>query len=140
MFGIKIQDKRPGGGWLSFGLADVLKVIGEPALCSEWRCLNLRYIGPKDETWDELLEKRRRFSGQEFFDFAARIGQIIDGEFIAKKHGSNKAWLIIKAVDSGWFEVWSSKPKVLEEMKSKFIKVTPLSNGGLEQALGADSL
>ena len=42
MFGIKIQDTRPGGGWLSFGLADVLKVIGEPALCSEWRCLNLR--------------------------------------------------------------------------------------------------
>ena len=65
------------------------------------------------------------------FDFPARIGQVIDGEFIAKKHGSNKAWLIIKAVDSGWFEVWSSKPKVLEEMKSRFVKVTPLSSGGV---------
>jgi len=138
MFGIKIQDTRPGGG-LSFGLADILKVIGEPALCSGWRCLNLRYIGPKDETWDEFFEKRRRLSGQEFFHFVARIGQVIDGEFIAKKHGSNRAWLVIKAVDSGWFEVWSSKPKVLEEMKSRFVKVTPLSSGGGEHALGTNS-
>ena len=139
MFGIKIQDTRPGGGWLSFGLADVVKVIGEPALCSEWRCLNLRYIAAKDEICDEFFEKRRKFSGQEFVDFAARVGQVIDGEFIAKKHGSNKAWLIIKVVDSGWFEVWSSKPKVLEEMKRRFVKVSMLSSGGVEHALAADS-
>jgi hypothetical protein len=126
MFGIKIQDSRPGGGPLSFGLADVLKVIGEPALSSEWRCLNLRYIGRKNETWDEFREKRKRFSGKDFVDFAALVGQVIDGEFIAKKHGSNKAWLIIKAVDSSWFEVWSSKQKVLEEMKSRFVMVSPL--------------
>ena len=138
MFGVKIQDTRPGGGWLSFGLADVLKVIGEPALSSQWRCVNMRYIGPKDDTWYELHEKRRRFAGQEFFDFVARIGQVIDGEFIAKKDGSNKAWLIIKAVDSGWLEVWSSKPEVLEEMKRRFVKVTSLSSGGGEQALRAD--
>ena len=130
MFGIKIQDKGPGGG-LRFGLADLLKVIREPALCSEWRCLNLRYIGPKGETWYELLEKRRRFSGPELFEFVASIGQVIDGEFIAKKDGSNKAWLIIKAVDSGWFEVWSTKPKVLDEMKSRFFKVSPLSSSGV---------
>jgi hypothetical protein len=61
------------------------------------------------------------------------------GNSLPKKHGSNKAWLIIKAVDSGWFEVWSSKPKVLEEMKHRFVKVSTLSTGGVEQALGADS-
>jgi hypothetical protein len=64
---------------------------------------------------------------------------VIDGEFIAKKDDSNKAWLIIKAVDSGWFEVWSSKPKMLEEMKSRSVKVSTLSNGGVEQTLGVDS-
>ena len=139
MFGIKIQDTRHGGGWLSFGLADVLEVIGESVLGSDWRCLNLRYIGPKGETWYELFEKRRRFSGPQLIEFVAGIGQVIDGEFIAKKHGSNKAWLIIKAVDSGWFEVWSTKPKVLEEMKNRFAKVSSLPSAGVEQALEADS-
>ena len=139
MFGIKIQDSRPGGGWLSFGLSDILGVIGEPALTSEWRCLNLWYIAVRDGTFDECRERSRKLSGKELVAFAASVHQTIDGEFIAKKQGSNKAWLIIKAVDSSWFEVWSSKPKVLEELKSKFAKVSSIPNAGVEQALAADS-
>jgi hypothetical protein len=61
IFAIKIQDTRPGGGWLSFGLAEVVKVIGEPALCSEWRCLNVRYIAAKDEIWDEFSRSVKGF-------------------------------------------------------------------------------
>lgn len=139
IFGIKIQDTRPGGGWLCFGLSDILDVIGEPALSSEWRCLNLWCIATRDETVYEFRERRLRFTGKELFEFAARVQQTIEGEFIAKKQGSNKAWLIIKAVDSSWFEVWSSKPKLLEEFKSRFTKVSSIPNAGLEQALGADS-
>ena len=71
--------------------------------------------------------------------FAAAIHQTIDGKFIAKKHGTNKPWLVIQAVDSSWFEVWSSKQKVIEELSTRFAKVTPLSGGGVEQALATDS-
>ena len=139
MFGIKIQDSIPGGGWLSFGLSDILDVIGEPALSSEWRCLNLCYITMRDGTFHECRERHRKLSGKEFIAFAANVHQTIDGEFIGKTSGSNKAWLIIKAVDSSWFEVWSSKPKVLDELKGRFATVSSIPNSDVEQALEADS-
>ena len=142
MFGIKIRDSKPsagGGGVLSFDLRDILEAIGEPALSSEWRCLRLWYTAVKDGTFSEFRETRLRLSGKEIVEFAFSVHQTIDGEFIAKKDGANKPWLIIRAVDSSWFEVWSSKKKVLEELEARLAKVTPLSSGGGEQALAADA-
>ena len=129
MFGIKIQDStRPAGGgaWLSFDLRDILHSIGEPALESEWRGRGLYYLLMRDGVCGEFDEARRDFSGKEFVEFAATVHQTIDGEFTAKKPGSNKAWLVIEAVDSSWFEVWSTKPQVLDRLKLKFSEVTSL--------------
>ena len=124
---------------LSFDLRDILEVIGEPALTSDWRCLNLWYTAVKDGQFSEFRERRRRLSGKELVEFTASVHQSIDGKFIAKKDGTNKPWLIIRAVDSSWFEVWCSKQEVLEELKGRFTQVSPLSSGGVEQALAADS-
>jgi len=142
MFGIKIRDSKSsagGGGMLSFDLRDILEVIGEPALASEWRCLNLWYTAVRDGEFGEFRERRRRLSGKELVEFSASVHQSIDGKFIAKKNGTNKPWLIILAVDSSWFEVWCSKQEVIEKLKDRFAKVHPLSSDGAEPTLAADS-
>jgi hypothetical protein len=143
MFGVKISFPKPSSeGDLSVpvNLQNILRVIGESAVGSQWRCLNLWYIAMREETIHECRQRRRDFSGKDLLAFAASVHQTIDGEFIAKKDGSNKAWLIIKAVDSSWWEVWSTKPKVLEEIEKGFAKVSAIpdtaSNKSLDRSHG----
>lgn len=124
MLGIKIQDSS--AGHLDFDLRDILLVIGDSVGTSEWRCRDLWYTAAKDGKFGEFRERRRRFSGKEINEFAAEVHQTIDGRFVAKSTGGKRPWLVILAVDSSWFEVWSSKPKVLENLQGRFTKVSAL--------------
>ena len=137
MAGIKIQDSKPlagGGGTLSFDLRDILAAIGEPARLSQWRCHNLWYTAQKDGKFSEFRERHRRCNGQELIEFAAVVHQTIDGRFSAQSAGaSKKPWLIILAVDSSWFEVWSTKPQVIAKLSERFTRITDLSSTAAEQ-------
>ena len=130
MFGIKIKDsKRSGGGssFLSFDLRDILAAVGEPVFASRWRCRDLCYTAVRDGRFDEFREARRKFTGEEMVQFAGSIHQTIDGRFEARGGGAAKRpWLVILAVDSSWFEVWSSKREVLERVRARFEKVSDL--------------
>jgi hypothetical protein len=133
MFGIKIQGSnrsKSGGRVLSFDLRHILTLIGEPILASSWRCRDLRYIAEIDGAFDEIREAGRKLSGEEMMQFAARLHQTIDGRFEARSGGSaKKPWLVILAVDSSWFEVWSSKRDVIERVKAGFDNVNDLPKG-----------
>jgi hypothetical protein len=137
MFGIKIQDTKPsagGTGILSFDLRDILAAIGEPVRLSQWRCHDLRYTAEKDGKFYEFRERLRRCNGQDMIEFAAGVHQTIDGRFSAKSSGAaKKPWLIILAVDSSWFEVWSTKPQVIARLAERFAKVSELSGSGSAQ-------
>ncbi|SRR5258705_2405180 len=130
MLGIKIKDSKTSGGgcsFLSFDLRDILSAIGDPASVSHWSCRDLCYTGKKGENFTEIREARRRLSGEEMMRFASEIHQTIDGRFEARNGGgARRPWLIILAVDSSWFEVWSSKREVLERVRTRFEKVTDL--------------
>lgn len=132
MLGIKIQDsiRSPSGGsFLSFDLRDILAVVGEAALTSRWRCRDLCYTAVRDGGIGEFREARRKISGAELARFAASVHQTIDGRFEARGSGAAKhPWLIILAVDSSWFEVWSSKREVLKSVKARFQQVSDISD------------
>jgi hypothetical protein len=133
MFGIKIQDLKQsssGGSSRSFDLRDILRLIGKPVLSSRWRCHDLWYTAVRDGKFDEIREARRKLSGEEMMQFAASIHQTIDGRFEARGGGAaKKPWVIILAVDSSWFEVWSSKREVIEKVRAGFEKVSNLPTG-----------
>ena len=106
---------------MSFDLRDILAVIGEPIRKSRWRCYDLWYTAKRNEMFSEFREPRLKLSGDELMQFAFEIHQAIDGRFEATGEGAaKKPWLVIKAVDSSWFEVWSSKPKIIEKIKEHF--------------------
>ncbi|HEX8398798.1 MAG TPA: hypothetical protein VF644_15300 [Pyrinomonadaceae bacterium] len=131
MLGVKIQDKRisgSGGGALNFDLRDILAVIGEPIQKARWRCRDLWCTANTDGEPISIREKRLDFSGEEFLKFVSNIHQTIDGRFEVRKEGTaKKSWLVIVAFDSSWFEVWTTKPEIIERLKSQFQNVTDIS-------------
>ncbi len=131
MFGIRIKGtKQSGGGGshLTFDLRDILAAVGEPVLSSRWRCRGLWYLTVRDGEFNEFREERRKFTGEEMMRFAGSITQTIDGRFEARSGGAAKrSWLVILAVDSSWFEVWSPKREVLERVRARFENVSDIS-------------
>lgn len=104
----------------SFDLRDILAIVGEPALQSDWRCQDLWYT-VKDEDSDEYVKAPRKVTGAELLRFADVVMQIIDGRFEASSAGAAKRpWLMIMAVDSSYWEVWSTKQEVLEIVRARF--------------------
>lgn len=128
--GIKIEDKKveaTSGNYLSFDLRHILNAIGEPVLYSQWDCLDLWYTASRDGELYEFQETRRKLSGQEMIQLAESIHQTIDGRFEARSDGATKRlWLVILAVDSSWYEVWSSKREVIERIRICFEQVSDL--------------
>jgi hypothetical protein len=128
MLGIKIKDSRQlNGGHCLIDLRDVLTVIGEPVVSSQWICRDLEYIAMRDGDLSEIHESRRKLSGAEMIEFADSIHQTIYGLFEARGAGpTKKLWLKIVVFDSSWVEVWSSKREMIEGLKGYFKKVSDL--------------
>lgn len=132
MKGVKIQDKKEssgGGSILNVYLKDILPLLGERVLTSNWRCWNLYYLEKIDEEWYSNKDKTMKISGAELVKFSESVGQIIDGIFEARGEGETKhPWLKIVFFDSSWAEVWSSKSWVIEKVREQFKDVTDISN------------
>jgi hypothetical protein len=128
MVGVKISPKlllKSGEKRLKGDLEEILSLIGESVLTSRWRCLDLWYL----DSHDTVRETIMKLSGKELLKFASTITQTIDGRFEAKSEGAAKRpWLVILAVDSSWFEVWSSKQWVIKKIKEHFQDVSDISN------------
>jgi hypothetical protein len=121
---------------LSFDLRDILAVIGEPVRKSRWRCYDLWFTAKRNEKFSEFRESRLKLTGDELMQFAFEIHQTIDGRFEATGEGAaKKPWLVIKAVDSSWFEVWTSKPKIIEKLKERFQIVNEISIGSSQSVV-----
>ena len=131
MQSIRIADKkeRGGGRFLDVQLKDILAAIGDGVADSRWTGRELWCVRRRaDGEGEELREKRLKFSGAEILKFAERAGLIIDGRFEARGQGAAKRpWLIIVAFDSSFFDVWSSKPRVIEQLKARFNDVTEIA-------------
>jgi hypothetical protein len=53
--------------------------------------------------------------------------QVIDGDFEAFDE-NNRCWVIIRAVDSSWWEVWSGDTSVLDAVRVRFQNTEPVSH------------
>ncbi len=125
MRGILIKDgARPqGGGGLSFDLVDILTVLGAPVIESRWRVRNLWYVShagtdiaayTRAEAAEELLD------GREMVAAAHQARQVLDGEFEALRGGAEHPWLMLRAVDGSWWEVYSDDPSALRKLRAAF--------------------
>jgi hypothetical protein len=128
---VTIRDgTEPGGrGPLSFDLRDVLVALGDRAYDVRWRCADLRYTS-KDERDIPILERLGRrgesVPGAELMAGIEELAQVVDGEFEGlEKNGLR--WVLIRAVDSSWWEVWTDDASVMDGVRNRFKVVEDLA-------------
>ena len=115
------------GGFLNFDLKDILATIGEPAISSTWICRNIECVGKHAERLFELSETGESITGSELDRILDGINQTIDGQFEASQAGKANPWLIVEAVDSSYFEVFTDDAFVLDKLRSRFREVSQVS-------------
>jgi hypothetical protein len=128
MFGIRIKDLKPTRV-LSFDVRDILAVIERFATSSYWCCSDLYYTAMSEGQFVRIRAEKveQQLSSGEFSQFVASIHQTIDGRFEAYEKDAVQPWLIILAIDSSWFEVWSINHEALAKLKEHFQDVGDLS-------------
>jgi len=111
-----------GGGGLEFDLSDVLATLGERVTRSRWRARGLWYLSSDELGVDQLerLSAGATLDGHELLESLPRVRQVIDGEFEAREADSQRPWVIVRAVDSAWWEVLSDDPAVLAAIRARF--------------------
>jgi len=62
-------------------------------------------------------------SGHDLMAATDRVLQVIDGEFDAFDDDQNKPWVIVRAIDSSFWEVESSDANVLAAVRGCFHRV-----------------
>jgi hypothetical protein len=126
MRGVQIRDMHERG-FLAVDLHHILDLFGERAVQSRWRASEVWATG--QETGEAAQELERLADGQTFIagEHLSRIAhnlvQVIDGEFSAFD-SSDSPWVIVRAVDSSFYEVFSTEPAVLDRVRASFQKVS----------------
>ena len=125
MRGVEIRDGIERSGFLAFDLAEILDALGSLTATSTWRCRDLWVTGREDLEVRALEAASESPEGismttDELAGFAAQVAQVIDGEFSAIVPGETEPWLVIRAVDSSWWEVFSANGRVFDALRLRF--------------------
>jgi hypothetical protein len=119
-----IRDGTEAGarGALDFELEDVLAALGPAVLTSQWRCSGLWCIAKDDrdvDLFDRLPTLDGLISGETLLRACGRVSQFIDGEFEGAAAGRDP-WIIVRAVDSSFWEAFSDRQDVLDAIRARF--------------------
>lgn len=130
MRGVKISDGTESGahGGLEFDLADLLSALGSHGRESRWTCTDLNYVSFDDRDVPSLERSAAagdQVTGLELIDGVRDKAQVIDGEFTGFDE-RGQCWIVLRAVDSSWWEVWSDQPWVHEVIRERFRVVESL--------------
>src|SRR5690349_2826959 len=121
-----IRDAAPTGG-LSFDLRDVLSALGERATFSRWQITPLTASTGLNEVMvtgeaaadrlEEVSRSGERIPGALLQQLARDVVQVIWGEFRAYDGLERKPWVIVRAIDSSWFEVETEAVDALQSLR-----------------------
>jgi hypothetical protein len=111
-----------GGGGLAFDLPEVLGALGEKAQSWVWRGRDIQYVSrdERDVAVIQELAAGRALAGADLIAGLEQLLQIIDGEFEATEPGEQVPAVVIRAVDSSWWEVLSDDAAVLAAIRQRF--------------------
>jgi hypothetical protein len=118
-----------GSGGLDFGLCDILHAIDQKGRTLSWRGRDIGYISKdeRDVAVIQALGGGGVVSGSALFDGIDQLLQVIDGEFEGTEPGSAAPLVIIRAIDSSWWEVLSDDETVLAAIRRRFRAVEEAS-------------
>jgi hypothetical protein len=137
---LTIKDFAPQG-FLSFDVKDILPCLGPDVHRYSWIVTELDATGPETEALcrrvAECPAQGIVLSSDEFLSASQKIHQTLDGTFIGvpwqaydpqeldvlvdlDRFPENTAEVVIRAVDSSWFEVMTKNPAHVAAIKARF--------------------
>lgn len=117
-----VRDGTDRGGSLSFDLRDLLETIGEDATKSLWRAPGVNYVSSDEREIPvmESLGRGEEVQGDDLRGGISRLLQVVDGDFEAFLDNEESPWLILRAVDSSWWEIVCYREVVRNAVKRRF--------------------
>ena len=118
---------------LAVDLRHVLKALGPRTAKAFWQASEVTSFseplfatGKKADELELLSVSTDRIDGAALHDLAENVTQVIWGEFRAYDELADmKPWVIVRAIDSTFYEVISSDPAVHDALKRAFRDVRP---------------
>jgi hypothetical protein len=129
-----------------FDLAEIIAAIGEDLLAklswkvemgffvihreSEFAQIS-QLVDPWPNGWCHRSMAKRSWTFDQLMRFSREKHQVVDSEFIGFKPTpkGKKKWIVIKAVDISWWEVWSADRKLLSKVQAAFPGAEELGSG-----------
>ncbi len=117
---IKINP-APGQG-LDFDLRDLLQLLGPRAVLSQWMLSGLNYLSQDDRPIPALDgPKGKWISGSDLVSSLSNLMQVVDGVFAGHYSStSEKPWIILRAVDSSWWEAETDDQNATTQIRERF--------------------
>jgi hypothetical protein len=131
MQGMSIRDLSDNH--VAFDLRDLFETLGPLALTAWWRCRTpVWYIAEEDATIDALEwrdGKPEWLRGAELLTETRALHQVLDGVIegvrsdVPPVNGALSPWVVLRAVDSSWLEVYSDDSNILTAVRDRFSDV-----------------
>ena len=116
-----ISDRDPTTGALAFDLRDILAPLGRDGERSAWSVRDVECLGgDAAQELHDASDSMRVLTGSRLIELARAVGQVIEGEFSGRLPGDVADWIVIRAVDSSAFDVYTDQEEVLSAFKSSF--------------------
>ncbi|MCV9961560.1 hypothetical protein OIU34_06565 [Pararhizobium sp. BT-229] len=124
----------PPSSALPFDLRDFLKVLAPRSLKASWTVSAVDAghhqwfdaTGPGGEILEAMEEAKERVSGYTLAKAARDTLQVISGEFSASlPQDLDRTWVIVRAIDSTFYEITTSDEEVIRRVQSTFKDVRP---------------
>lgn len=124
MRGLQVSDMDDTGHVLAVDLRHVLDLFGERATQSQWLASEVWATGEEGMELEGLADGQTFITGEHLSHLVHRLVQVIDGEFSAFERSGDPPWIVIRAVDSAFYELFSPEPQVLDRVRSSFQRVS----------------
>lgn len=118
---ISDEDDR---GRLAIDLRDILHALGPGAEALLWEAKNVDCTGASANELEDIATKRMAITGDRLLQIAQDLTQTTDGEFTGRDRAEGRIRLIVRAVDSSFFDVIFEDPRVPELLGARFARVS----------------
>lgn len=129
---LRIYDLK--GDVLSVGLKDLLRLLAPRSLAADWTVSTVKSSRPGYEWFDAtgeggarleaLAQDNQHLSGADLAALAEKTRQVIWGEFVGSAPTRpDRTWVIIRAIDSTYYEIETDDEVVLDKVRSTYSDV-----------------
>lgn len=112
---------------LTIDLIDVLRLLENEVLETQWTLSGVEALGGEAaEELHRLSDAQARVSGRKLIELATDVSQVVDGEFRGFRNQDRNPWIIIRAIDSSAYDVFTEDEALLERLRNRFSNVNEI--------------